>query len=88
MKAYLAIKELQERLDIIESDFFDQPERQNYAAAPRKGSAALRLLAEDQQVDVDYEPVDEDIQDDHIDEDIQAADMAAEDMEDNTEEEW
>lgn len=32
--------------------------------------------------------IDEDIQDDHIDEDIQAADMAAEDMEDNTEEEW
>ena len=88
MKAYLAIKELQERLDIIESDFFDQPELQNYAEALRKGIEALRLLAEDQQVDVDYEPVDEDIQDDHIDEDIQAADMASEDMEDNTEEEW
>ena len=88
MKAYLAIKELQERLDIIESDFSDQPELQNYAEALRKGIEALRLLTEDQQVDADYEPVNEDIQDDHIDEDIQAADMAAEDMEDNTEEEW
>lgn len=73
-----AICELQELLHLIEDDFREDPTLRSYAEALTMAIEALKAT---------QDSIDADIQD-SIDADIQAADMAAEDMEDNTEEDW
>jgi len=77
-----AIYELQERLDLAENGFGRDPVLQSYAEALTMAIEALKAKIPDELDDPD-EP-----DGDHIDADIQAADMAAEDMENNTEEDW
>lgn len=72
-----AMYELQERLDLIKDDFREDPTLRSYAEALTMAIEALKATDEPDEPD-----------NDNIDADIQAADMAAEDMEDNTEEDW
>jgi hypothetical protein len=71
-----AISELRKQVIFTEVYFPKDPALRSYAKALSMAIEALKAVAVD-------EP-----DNDNIDADIQAADMAAEDMEDNTEEDW
>lgn len=88
MTVYEAVQELQERLHIIKKDFRGDPMLQSYAEALSMAVEALKAKIPDELDDPNELDDPDELDDDHIDADIQAADMAAEDMEDNTEEDW
>ena len=74
-----AISELRKQVIFTEVYFPKDPALRRYAEALTMAIEALKAVAVDEPDEPDN---------DNIDADIQAADMAAEDMEDNTEEDW
>ena len=79
MTVQKAISELRKQVIFTEVYFPKDPALRSYAKALSMAIEVLKAVAVDEPDEPDN---------DNIDADIQAADMAAEDMEDNTEEDW